>query len=113
MRSRSPGDNQRGSVTAEFAAVVPAVVLLLAGCLVCLQVGAQQLRLQDAAADVARSLSRGGGTAAIGAVPGATIVVSDRGELLCVRLSARPAAPVAAAFGVILSASSCALAGGK
>ena len=51
MRSHSAGD--RGSITAEFAAVVPAVMLVLAGSLVCLQLGSQQLRLQDAAAVLA------------------------------------------------------------
>jgi hypothetical protein len=113
MRSRSPGDAQRGSVTAEFAAAVPAVILLLAGCLVCLQVAGHQLRLQDAAADVARSLSRGGDTEAAGAVPGATVSVSHRGDLLCVRLSSPSSTPVGAWLGLTLSATSCALAGGK
>ncbi|MDQ1576828.1 MAG: hypothetical protein QOH55_1978, partial [Microbacteriaceae bacterium] len=41
----------RGSVTAEFAAVVPAVLLVLAACLGGIQVVGQQVRMTDAAAD--------------------------------------------------------------
>lgn len=104
---------ERGSVTAEFAAVVPAVLLLLACCLASVQLVAQQVRLQDAAASVARSAGRGGATSAAALMPGATASVSQRGDLVCARLSLRPAAPMAALLGVTLRASSCALAGGQ
>jgi Flp pilus assembly protein TadG len=99
----------RGSVTAEFAAVVPAVLLLLACCLVGMQITGQQVRLQDAAADVSRSVARGGGTAAATAV-GASVAVAHRGDLVCATLRARSAA--SGALSISLSASSCALAGG-
>ena len=110
MRCRS---GERGSVTAEFAAIVPAVVLLLACCLACLQIAGQQLRLQDAAADVARSAARGGGTSAAGVVPGVAVAVSADGDLVCVHLSARSRSPAGTLLGLTLSASSCALAGGE
>jgi len=115
MRSRSKTRQEhhdRGSVTAEFAAVVPAIVLVLAFCLAGLQIAGQQLRLQDAAADVSRSIARGGGSGAAGQV-GAAVSVSQNGDLVCARLSARSRSPAGTLFGFTLSASSCALAGGK
>ena len=114
MRSPSdhPGRTERGSVTAEFAAVMPAVILLLACCLAGLQTVGQQLRLQDAAADVSRSVARGGGTAEAGRV-GAAVSVTHDGDLVCARLSARSRSPAGVLLGLTLSASSCALGGGK
>ncbi|GAB3605317.1 hypothetical protein GCM10027413_07260 [Conyzicola nivalis] len=121
MRSRSelpatPGGHrrgdERGSVTAEFAAVVPAIVLLLACCLAGLQITGQQLRLQDAAADVSRSVARGGGGAQA-ALVGASVSVTQSGDLVCVRLSARSRSPAGTLLGLTLTASSCALGGGK
>lgn len=103
---------QRGSVTAEFAAVVPAVVLLLAACLTGFQLAGQQLRLQDAAADVARSVARGGSTSAAAPV-GAAVAVTSAGELVCARLSARSRSPAGALLGLTLTASSCALGAGR
>ena len=109
MHSRSDrGD--RGSITAEFAAAVPAVVLVLALSLAGLQIAGQQLRLQDAAADASRSIARGGDSAAAAQV-GASVAVSHSGDLVCARLSAR--SPAGALFGLTLTASSCALAGGR
>lgn len=116
MRSRW-GDRVRragpdhGSVTAEFAAVVPAVLLLLALCLAGMQVTAQQVRLQDAAADVSRSVARGGGTAVAASV-GASVAVSDRGDLVCATLSARSLWFAGSLLPLTLTASSCALADG-
>ncbi len=101
MRSRSAGDD--GSVTAEFAAVIPAVMLVLAGSLICLQLGSQQLRLQDAAAVTARALARGD---AAPAYAGATRATQQRGGLLCATLSLAAQPPLF----VELSAQSCALA---
>jgi hypothetical protein len=116
MRSRwgdSAGraGSDRGSVTAEFAAVVPAVLLLLAFCLAGMRVTAEQVRLQDAAADVSRSVARGGGTAAAAHV-GASVAVSDRGDLVCATLSARSRWLAGAPLSLTLTASSCALADG-
>lgn len=90
-------------MTAEFAAVIPAVMLVLAGSMLCLQLASQQLRLQDAAAVTARALARGD---AAPSYAGATRTTSHSGDLLCatLRLAARP--PVF----VELAAQSCALA---
>src|SRR5258705_13975794 len=52
-------DSARGSVTAEFAAVAPAIVLVLALCLGAIQAVTHQLRIADAVADSARALGRG------------------------------------------------------
>ena len=106
-------DRDRGSVTAEFAAVVPAVILLLALCLGGLQVAGQQLRLQDAAADVSRSVARGGDAGAATGLPGVTVATSAQGDLVCARLSMRAGSAVGALLGLTLSASSCALGGGR
>jgi Flp pilus assembly protein TadG len=110
-RERGRAHRERGSVTAEFAAVVPAVLLLLACCLAGMQIIGQQVRLQDAAADVSRSVARGGDTAAAAQV-GASVAVAHRGDLVCAILSARSRPIVGGALSVALSASSCALAGG-
>ena len=116
MRSASPADD-RGSAAAEFAVALPAVALVLAVCLGGVGVGAQQVRLQDAAADAARSLGRGetSGTAtarAAGTVPGAGLSSWRDGELVCVRLQAPAAGPLGAS-GLRIEASSCALDGGR
>ena len=114
MRSRTAGD--RGSVTAEFATVIPAVVLVLAGCLACVQLAGQQVRLQDAAADASRALARGDASAASRAtslVPGARLASTASGDLVCARLTARANSPVGAVLGVTLQARSCALGGGE
>ena len=98
--------DDRGSVTAEFAAVIPAVLLVLACCLAGLQLAGQQVRLQDAAAATARSLARGDPAPPVG---GAAIATRVDGSLLCARLTAASAAPL---IPLQLSAESCALAGG-
>ena len=107
-----PGAADRGSITAEFAAVVPAVILLLACCLASLQIVGQQVRLHDAAADVSRSIARGGDSGAAGSV-GATVSISRNGDLVCARLSARSRSPAGTLLGLSLTATSCALGGGK
>jgi Flp pilus assembly protein TadG len=115
MRSRSAGDD-RGSITAEFAVAVPAVLLVLATMLGGVQAAGLQLRLQDAAADAARSLGRGEDAAAVAGraaeqVTGAELERHAQGELICVRLTAAPSG-AAAVLGLRLAATSCALAGG-
>ena len=117
MRCRTGASDKRGSVTAEFAAVIPAVVLLLACALACVQLAAQQVLVQDAAADAARSLARGDppGTVAsrvAHSVPGARLSSSTQGDQLCARLTARSRSPMGTLVGLTLSARSCALAGG-
>ena len=120
MPSASPAEprhrRDRGSVTAEFATVVPAVLLVLACCLGGLQLATTQLRLQDAAAAAARSIARGESVAAASAraaqlVRGASLARSDRGGMTCVRLRSPGAAGPFAA--VTVTAASCVLAAGE
>lgn len=108
------GDD-RGSVAAEFAVVLPAVILVLALGMGALGTGARHVRLQDAAADAARLVARGepdgrAGEIIAGAVAGAGAAVSRRADLVCVVASVD--VRVAGVIPVSLSATSCALAGG-
>lgn len=108
-------DGEGGGVTVEFALVLPAVVLVVASGVAALGIGAQAIRLADAAAVVARAEGRGdpgsGAAAAARLAPGADLSV-DRGDLVCVRLDQD------ASFGplrgvVPLSSRSCAPSGGE
>ena len=112
MSRREPGDD-RGSVVAEFAVALPAVVLVLVLGAGALSAGARHVRLQDAAADAARLVARGeshgrASTAVAGSVSDAAIEVAREGDLVCVTASA----PAIGAVPVTLSATSCALDGG-
>lgn len=107
---------ERGSVVAEFAVAMPAVLLVLALLLGGVQLGATAVRLQDAAADAARGLARGDGPSAVqgrlaAQVPGASLRRRVVDGLECVTVSAGPPG-VAALAGIRLDASSCALPGG-
>ena len=95
--------SDRGSVTAEVAVTLPAVVLVLACCLGALGAASQQIRLQDAAAAAARSAGRDG------PVPSGA-AVDDRGDLVCVTL-ARAAGPPFQS--ITLTATSCAPGAGR
>lgn len=106
------GADERGSITAEFAVALPAVVVVLAACLGGLQVAGHQLRLQDAAAVSARTLARGGSLGSAQArvdrlVPGATVSRRTNGDLECATLA------LAVPPGLTLRASGCALGGGQ
>jgi len=108
---RAFGD--RGSVTAELAVALPAVVAVVALAAGALSCAAVQVRLQDGAADAARLVARGdgdrAGAAVSVAVAGASHSVAESGDAVCVTAEAT------AAFGPVsipLSARSCALAGG-
>lgn len=121
--ARDPGQpgaggirGETGSITAEFAAVVPAVLLVLAFCLGAVQLVGQQLRLTDAAANAARSLARGDGlalaTARVSAAVGAASLHHRRdGDFVCVRLAMPAAFAPAALAGVTVTGRGCALAG--
>ena len=108
------GDD-RGSATAEFAVVVPAVVLVIALTAGCLAAAGRQVRLEQGVAQAARLAARGepsdrvaGIVAAVagGAVDG----VSDDGDLVCVSASAPTRLPLPVPS---LQARSCALSGGR
>lgn len=104
--------SERGSVTAEFAVVLPAVVLVVLVGVAALGAGARVVRLQDAAADAARLVARGEAVEraySVVAAAGGSARVETRGDLVCVVASA----PVPLALPIPeLSATSCALAGG-
>ena len=112
-----PWRSQRGSITAEFAAVVPAILLVLAAALVSVQVAGEQLRLQDATADAARSLARGDPTGVAtarirSAIPGARLSVVARGDMICAKASARSRAAGGLLSSLTVRATGCAMDGG-
>jgi TadE-like protein len=124
MRSRSRTDrddeeveeqgsdrgSDHGSVTAEFAAVVPAVILLLAIALGGIRLAGEQLQLQSAAQQASRLTARGEPGAAatvLRVASGATVSGTESGDLVCVR--ARAPAALGILVGITLSASGCAL----
>lgn len=107
MRSRFRAE--AGSVSAEFAIALPVVVAVLALCLSGMQVAGQQLRLQDAAAAAARAAARGQSTAIVARLaPGATVTSWSDSDLTCTTLTSR-----STLFGLTLTATSCALSGGR
>ncbi len=104
--------DENGSAVAEFAVALPAVLLVLAMVLGGVELGARQVRVQDAAADAARSLGRGDPVPALEArlarqVPGARWSSSRSGALVCAHLVASAGGP-AALLGLTVSATSCA-----
>lgn len=110
MIRRRLGDD-RGSVVAEFAVALPAVVLVLLLGMGALAAGARHVRLQDAAADAARLAARGESAERVEATvaagsPGATATIERQGDLVCVT------ATVPSGLPAVLVARSCALAGG-
>ncbi|MFC4139740.1 MULTISPECIES: TadE family type IV pilus minor pilin [unclassified Microbacterium] len=107
--------DERGSVAAELAVAVPAVLLVLMLGVGALSAAARQVALQDAAADAARLLGRGESEgrafgSVSGAVHGAGAVSEQRGDLICVTATADLA--IGRVISVPLRASSCALTGG-
>ena len=114
MRGRP--DREGGSVAAELAIALPAVVLTLLLGAGALGAAARQVSLQDAASDAARLLGRGEGRAAASAAltasaPGARMSSAVEGDLVCV--TARAEAGIGSLLRVPLRASSCALDGGR
>lgn len=98
---------ERGSVTAEFATALPAVLLCLALCVCAVQAAAQQARLLDHAASAARLIGRG--DAAPAPPAGATRSVGADGGLVCVTVSAPSRSAGLGALGITVSARSCVL----
>ncbi len=83
----------RGSVTAELAVAMPAVVLLVAFCVGAVGLAGQQVRLQHSAAQAARESGR-----------------QQAHDVVCVTLEEAGAPPFDA---LMLSARSCAPGGGQ
>jgi len=106
---RSVLRDDRGSVTAEFVIVLPAVLAVLALAVGAIMLAAQRVVLTSAAAEVARLEARGDAVEAserLAALPGVRVQREQRGSLHCVSLSTRPTGGLLAAVGV--SARSCA-----
>jgi Flp pilus assembly protein TadG len=112
MNRRTSDD--RGSVTAELAIVLPVVLVLLVAGIGAMGAGAARVRLEDAAADAARLVARADdeGRAAAGvaaAAPGARLDVDRRDDIVCATASATVRI---AGVALPLRATSCALDGG-
>jgi hypothetical protein len=111
MRSPFPADRERGTVTAEFAVTLPALLLVLAACLGALRLGAEQVRIVDAAALAARSAARGDDpavSARLARNAGADGIATTRTADGVVCVVARRVAPVLG-LALPLAARSCAL----
>jgi hypothetical protein len=115
MSRRPSAARDSGSVTAEIAVGMPAVVLVLAACLGSLGLGTAHVQAQDAAADAARLLGRGETLAAAQghvarSMPGARLAVDYSEDLVCTTVTVeRPVLLVP----VGVSGASCALDGGR
>ncbi|MCU1476375.1 MAG: hypothetical protein JWQ64_1068 [Subtercola sp.] len=110
--------DEKGTVTAEFAAALPAAILVLMLALGAIQAAGLQLRLVDAASIAARSLGRGesGGVAdgRVAALIGPhEYASSSEGDFVCASVSAPIAFGALGSPGLTVSARACALAGGK
>lgn len=108
---RPTSDDEAGSVTAEFAVLLPAVALLLALGFALVPAGIAPVRLADAAADAARLVGRGDPAGAAAArvaraAPGATISVRHEGDLVCVTATATV---TAAGIAIPVDGMGCAL----
>lgn len=104
--------DERGSVTAEFAVAVPAVIVVLALGVGVLGSAATAVRLQHVSTESARLLGRGDEArahAALGEM-GASVSVSHGGGLVCVDASAP--VPLAVPLPPV-TARACALSGGE
>lgn len=96
LATRSARSGESGMVTAEFAVVLPAVVLVLALSLGALGLAWDQVRCVDAARAGARAASRGDSTGAVilvasqAAPSEAMVSVSTSGDLVRVSVVSRP-----------------------
>ncbi|TWX40200.1 hypothetical protein ES689_01650 [Frigoribacterium sp. ACAM 257] len=100
-----------GSVTAEFAVVLPAVLAVVALAVGAVGASAQSVRLEDAAAVAARQTARGDADSVprtlASLAPGAVSSSSDDGSLVCLTV-ARPVSLGPLSGVVTLRARSCA-----
>lgn len=102
--------DERGTAAAEFAVVVPAVVLVIVLTAGVLNTVSLQVRLEQAAAQAARLAARGDDATRVApGIAGAGLAVRREGDLVCVDVTAPPAVPLPLPP---LRASSCVLAGG-
>ena len=95
-RAPTGKNSESGMATAEFAVVLPAVVLVLALSLGALGLAWDQIRCVDAARAGARAASRGDSKGAVlmvasrAAPSGALVTVDSSGELVRVTVESRP-----------------------
>ncbi len=104
----------RGSATAEFAVVVPAVVLLIALTAGSLAAAGRHVRLEQAAAQAARLAARGESDARVAGIVaavagGADFSVDRDGDLVCITTTTSAGLPLPLPA---LRARSCALGAG-
>ncbi|MDP9888794.1 TadE family type IV pilus minor pilin [Pseudarthrobacter enclensis] len=103
-------DADRGTVTAEFAVVLPAVLALLAMLLAGAAAGITQLRIEEGARAGARALARGDGPAAVErtvrtlAGGSAAASVAADGEWFNITVTDRVAGPLGSAIPWVLTA---------
>ena len=111
-RARGLRDDERGSVTAEFAIVLPAVLAVLGVVIGGVFIASHRLVLVDAAAELSRLEARGDERLAaerLARLPGGVAVERSReGPLHCVALSSRPGGGLLSA--VTVNARACAVA---
>jgi len=101
-------------VTAEFAVVLPAVVLMLALCIGAVNVVAQQVQLASLASSGARMLARGDDSATMrarvgAAAPGTRVTESPDGDFACVAVERQARFGPVGLGTLTLSARGCAL----
>ena len=105
-----PSRRDSGTVTAELAVTIPAVLIVLAACVGALRLSAEQARLDAAAAVASRSAARGDPVAAAiarGIAAGArSVVLEHRDGLVCARTDSRGAV---LGLPVVIRGSACAL----
>ncbi|WP_246159884.1 TadE family type IV pilus minor pilin [Microbacterium rhizomatis] len=101
---------------AEFAIALPAITVVLLFAAGALGACAQQVRLQDAAADAARLAGRGESDARVSSAVadvGAAAAVDRHGDIVCVTASSPSPMSLGSISLGALDATSCALAGGR
>ena len=85
MRSRFSPRGQVGAITAEFAVVLPAVLLVTATLISGMAAGATKVKAAHAAATMARAYSRGEPIAPLAKQFGVTAQTENTEDFVCVR----------------------------
>lgn len=99
-RRPAPSAQDRGAVTAEVAAALPALILVVVAVLWVIALGTTQLRSADAAREAARAAARGDDPAIVREVAeavapdGATVHVTERDGLVTVQVEVRVHPPM-------------------